>query len=84
MGYDDAASIISLPPRSISIAAWISQPGRLYAESLPAIGEAFDGNGGYKHAGGHFRFTGPGFETVRLAALEVMARYFVLGEAAAG
>jgi hypothetical protein len=56
----------------------------LYAESLPAIGEAFDGKGGYKHAGGHFRFTGPDFETVRLAALEVMARYFVLGEPAAG
>jgi biotin carboxylase len=83
-GWMLAAEPRPLPSTVIYHRSMLGTVPGLYAESLPPIGEKFDGKGSYKHAGGHFRFTGPDFGTVRLAVLEVMARYFVLGEPAAG
>jgi hypothetical protein len=71
-----------LPSRVVYQRSMLGLP-YLYAESLPAVDEVFDGKGGYKHAGGHFRFAGPDFASVRRSVVEVMARYLVLGEPAA-
>ena len=40
----------------------VSLPGPLptcYASHVPAVGEVFDGHGGYDHIGGRFRFRAP-------------------------
>ena len=72
-----------LPSRVTYRRSMLGSVRYLYAETVPDIGDVFDGTGGYEHIGGRFRFAGPDFASVQRSALEVMARYLVVADAEA-
>jgi hypothetical protein len=63
------------PQRVVSQTSLIGVVPEVYAETLPAVGHVFDGDGGYDHAGGRFLFQGTSEASVRRAVLEAIARY---------
>lgn len=68
-----------LPSRLVSRTPMLGSVPTLYAEVLPEPGEVFDGDGGYWHVGGRFRFAGePG--QVRGDAAAVMTGYRMVSE----
>ncbi|MFH0240869.1 acetyl-CoA carboxylase biotin carboxylase subunit family protein [Streptomyces sp. HK10] len=64
-----------LPSRIVSCTSMAPVVPQVYAEVLPAVGEVFDGTGGYFHVPGRFRLTGPDERNVRAAVRRVMAEY---------
>ncbi|HWF82245.1 MAG TPA: ATP-grasp domain-containing protein [Streptosporangiaceae bacterium] len=57
-------------------------PG-VYREIIPAVGEVFDGTGGYEHIGGRFHLRGINQDDVTRTVHEVIARYELAAEAVA-
>ncbi|WP_051942870.1 ATP-grasp domain-containing protein [Streptacidiphilus rugosus] len=53
---------------------------QVYEEISPAVGDVFDGTGGYWHVGGRFRLRGRDQAEVRQAVLQIFERYVVTAE----
>jgi hypothetical protein len=73
-GWGLAAEPRPLPSRLTARPSMLGKVPTLYAEVLPDPGEVFDGNGGYWHVGGRFRFAGEP-DDVRRDVRAVLDRY---------
>ncbi len=70
------------PSRVLSRTPLVGKLPEVYAETVPEVGEVFDGHGGYLHIGGSFRLRGPGQAAVHRAVLDVIDRYELIAEPA--
>ncbi|WP_190142551.1 ATP-grasp domain-containing protein [Streptomyces glebosus] len=71
-----------LPSRVVSRTPLRGVVAEVYTETVPEVGDVFDGQGGYLRVGGSFRLRGAGQAEVRRAVLAVMERYEVTAEPA--
>ncbi|MFF9025178.1 ATP-grasp domain-containing protein [Streptomyces eurythermus] len=69
-----------LPSRVVGCRPVREEIPEVYEEIVPAVGEVFDGTGGYGHVGGRFRLRGADERAVRAAVLRIMDRYHLDAE----